>query len=118
MCSRSPFSQRVLKPAWQRAGIARLTFHGLRHTAASLAISAGASPKAVQKMPGHASAAMTLDVYAGLFDQDAEDLGARMSDLADRAAERGEAERSAHHAPTGDVLVADLPAGQLAVNAC
>jgi hypothetical protein len=69
-------------------------------------------------MLGHASAAMTLNVYSGLFDQDAEDLGARMSDLADRAAERGAAGRPAHHAPTGDVLVADLPAGQRAVNAC
>ena len=36
----------------------------LRHTADSLAISAGANPKVVQRMLGHASAAMTLDVYA------------------------------------------------------
>jgi integrase len=42
----------------------------LRHTAASLAISAGANPKVVQRMLGHASAAMTLDVYADLFDTD------------------------------------------------
>ena len=40
------------------------------HTAASLAISAGANPKVVQRMLGHASAAMTLDVYADLFDSD------------------------------------------------
>jgi len=48
----------------------RITAHGLRHTAASLAISAGANPKVVQRMLGHASAAMTLDVYADLFDSD------------------------------------------------
>jgi len=47
-----------------------LTPHDLRHTAASLAISAGANVKAVQRMLGHASAAMTLDVYADLFDDD------------------------------------------------
>ena len=47
-----------------------LTIHDLRHTAASLAISAGANVKAVQRMLGHASAAMTLDVYADLFDDD------------------------------------------------
>jgi integrase len=35
-----------------------------------LAISAGANPKVVQRMLGHASAAMTLDVYADLFDAD------------------------------------------------
>lgn len=48
----------------------RVTAHALRHTAASLAISAGANPKVVQRMLGHSSAAMTLDVYADLFDTD------------------------------------------------
>lgn len=48
----------------------RITAQALRHTAASLAISAGANPKVVQRMLGHASAAMTLDVYADLFDSD------------------------------------------------
>ncbi|BDZ39360.1 tyrosine-type recombinase/integrase [Microbacterium suwonense] len=47
-----------------------ITLHDLRHTAASLAVSAGANVKAVQRMLGHASAAMTLDVYADLFDDD------------------------------------------------
>lgn len=47
-----------------------VTVHDLRHTAASLAISAGANVKAVQRMLGHASAAMTLDTYADLFDDD------------------------------------------------
>jgi integrase len=42
------------------------------HTAASLAVSAGANVKAVQRMLGHASAAMTLDIYADLFDDDLE----------------------------------------------
>ena len=35
----------------------------------SLAIKAGANVKAVQRMLGHASAAMTLDRYADLFDE-------------------------------------------------
>jgi integrase len=48
----------------------RVTAHALRHTAASLAISAGANVKAVQRMLGHSSGAMTLDVYADLFDDD------------------------------------------------
>lgn len=54
------------------AKIPRVTPHDLRHTAASLAVSAGANVKAVQRMLGHASAAMTLDVYADLFDDDLE----------------------------------------------
>lgn len=60
----------------------RVTPHDLRHTAASLAISAGANVKAVQRMLGHASAAMTLDTYADLFD---DDLGA-VADALDQAA--------------------------------
>lgn len=52
------------------SSIPRVTLHDLRHTAASLAVSAGANVKAVQRMLGHASAAMTLDVYADLFDDD------------------------------------------------
>ncbi|TFC30258.1 hypothetical protein E3O53_10030 [Cryobacterium sp. TMT2-18-3] len=52
----------------------RVTPHDLRHTAASLAISAGANVKAVQRMLGHASAAMTLDRSADLFGDDRDDV--------------------------------------------
>lgn len=55
-----------------------LTPHDLRHTAASLAISSGANPKAVQRMLGHASAAMTLDTYADLFEDDLDAVSDRM----------------------------------------
>ncbi|MGP9747424.1 tyrosine-type recombinase/integrase [Brachybacterium sp. AOP29-B2-41] len=55
-----------------------MTPHDLRHTAASLAVSAGANVKAVQQMLGHKSAAMTLDRYAGLFDSDLDDVAVRM----------------------------------------
>lgn len=60
----------VFDRACLRAGLDGVSPHDLRHTAASLAISAGANVKAVQSMLGHASAAMTLDVYAGLFADD------------------------------------------------
>jgi integrase len=50
----------------------RPTLHDLGHTAASLAISAGANVKAVQTMLGHKSAALTLDTYADLFPDDLE----------------------------------------------
>ncbi|ROZ63827.1 site-specific integrase [Kocuria soli] len=58
--------------ALERAGLPKMTVHDLRHTAASLAVASGANVKAVQRMLGHASAAMTLDVYADLFDDDLE----------------------------------------------
>jgi integrase len=47
-----------------------ITPHDLRHSAASLAVSAGANVKAIQRMLGHARAPMALDVYADLFDDD------------------------------------------------
>lgn len=62
----------------------RVTPHDLRHTAASLAVQAGAHVKAVQRMLGHASAAMTLDVYADLFDDDLDAVAAAL-DHAKRA---------------------------------
>ena len=55
-----------------------ITPHDLRHTAASLAVSAGANVKAVQRMLGHAKASMTLDVYADLFDDDLDVVAAQL----------------------------------------
>ena len=40
------------------------TFHDLRHTFASTAITAGVDVKTVSSILGHANAAMTLNVYA------------------------------------------------------
>jgi integrase len=68
----------IFDPAAQEAGLAGLTPHELRHSAASLAVSAGASPLAVQRMLGHASAAMTMDVYSGLFDTDLDAVAERL----------------------------------------
>ncbi|HEV6952992.1 MAG TPA: tyrosine-type recombinase/integrase [Promicromonospora sp.] len=56
-----------------------LTLHDLRHTAASLAISGGATVKAVQRMLGHESPVLTLSTYAGLFEDDLDELGDAMS---------------------------------------
>jgi integrase len=47
-----------------------VTPHDLRHTCASLAISAGANVKVVQRMLGHATATMTLDLYGHLLSDD------------------------------------------------
>lgn len=66
--------------AVKKAGVPPITPHGLRHTAASLAVSAGANVKAVQRMLGHASAAMTLDVYADLFEDDLDVVAGRLDD--------------------------------------
>lgn len=75
----SNFTRGVWMPAVEASSAPEgLLIHDLRDTAASLAISAGASIKAVQRMLGHASAAMTLDTYGSLFEEDLEDLADRM----------------------------------------
>ena len=48
-------------------GVRDLTPKALRHTAASMAIAAGADVKVVQRMLGHADASMTLNTYADLW---------------------------------------------------
>lgn len=58
--------------------------HELRHTAASLAIQAGANVKSLQNMLGHASAALTLDRYGHLYESDVEAVGVAMNALLTR----------------------------------
>lgn len=64
--------------AIRESGVPKLSPHDLRHTTASLAVQSGANVKAVQRMLGHKSAAMTLDVYTDLFDDDLDALALRL----------------------------------------
>jgi integrase len=47
-----------------RAGLPAIRLHDLRHTWATLALSAGEHPKVVQERLGHANVSITLDVYS------------------------------------------------------
>jgi integrase len=79
------FGRRIFAPAAVAIGVPDLTPHGLRHAAASLAIAAGANVKVVQAMLGHATAAMTLDLYGHLFADQLDDVADRL-DAVRRAA--------------------------------
>lgn len=78
----------VKKCRAEESSFPSITRHDLRHTAASLAISAGANVKAVQRMLGHSSAAMTLDTYADLFDDDLDRVGRALDDARTQSATR------------------------------
>jgi integrase len=65
--------RRVLSPAAEAAGVAWLTFHGFRHTCASVLFRAGWNAKQVQRWLGHHSPAFTLAVYVHLLDDDLPD---------------------------------------------
>jgi integrase len=51
-------------PVLQRAGLPKIRFHDLRHTAATLMLGQGVHPKIVSEMLGHSSIAITLDLYS------------------------------------------------------
>jgi integrase len=72
------FRRRIFDRAVAATGLDGLKPHELRHTAASLAIASGATVKAVQRMLGHKSAAMTLDVYGHLFEGDLDAVAERL----------------------------------------
>lgn len=72
--------------AVKTAGIGTLTPHELRHTAASLAVSAGASVLALQRMLGHDKPSTTLDFYSDLFDEDLDLVADRLGDLREKSA--------------------------------
>lgn len=45
-------------------GLPHLSFHGLRHAHATLALTAGVNPKIVSERLGHSSVAVTMDIYS------------------------------------------------------
>jgi len=74
----SNFRRNGFDAAVEAAAVSPLTPHELRHTAASMAISAGANVLAVQRMLGHEKASTTLNTYSDLFDTDLEDVASAL----------------------------------------
>lgn len=58
---------RVFRPALEKAGLPRIPFHNLRHTAASIWIADGGDVQSVSETLGHSSAVITLNMYAHAF---------------------------------------------------
>jgi integrase len=61
---RSNVLRRSYVPILTRAGLPRIRFHDLRHTAASLLLMLGENPKVVQERLGHARVEVTLNTYS------------------------------------------------------
>jgi integrase len=61
---KSNFANRSFKPILRRAGLTKIRFHDLRHTAASLLLLAGENAKVISERLGHASSEITLNTYS------------------------------------------------------
>ncbi|WP_179129649.1 tyrosine-type recombinase/integrase [Corynebacterium pacaense] len=86
---------KAAQEAWSTAheederGFPTITPHALRHTCASMAISAGANVMAVQKLLGHENAAVTLGIYADLFPDDLDQVADALDALHARLSKPG-----------------------------
>ncbi len=71
---------RVFERLVRRAGL-DVTFHGLRHTFATLALQEGVDVKTIQETLGHHSAAFTMDVYSNVTAKMRREAADRVSNL-------------------------------------
>jgi integrase len=65
----------------ERFDLARIRLHDLRHTWATLALSAGVPAKVVSERLGHSSIAITLDTYSHVLPAMQSDAAERVADL-------------------------------------
>ena len=63
------------------AGLPRIRFHSLRHTAASLLLAQGSHPRVVMEMLGHSTIALTMNTYSHVFPALERDAADRMNAL-------------------------------------
>jgi len=65
----------------RRGNLPMIRFHDLRHTCATLALSARVNPKVVSEMLGHSTIAITLDIYSHVLPDMQQDAVAVMAQL-------------------------------------
>ena len=62
-------------PALKAAGLPRVVFHSLRHTASTILASSNIPPGTVHRILGHSSFATTMKLYGGLTSEALESAG-------------------------------------------
>ncbi len=74
-------ARRVFLRLIEDVGVKRITFHGLRHTSATLALVAGVPVKVVSERLGHSKTSITLDLYSHVVPSLSQDAAARIGAL-------------------------------------
>jgi integrase len=78
--SASNFLSREFYPALKAAGLPRVVFHSLRHTASTILASSNLPPGTVHRILGHASFATTMKLYGGLTAEALESAAGALAD--------------------------------------
>jgi len=71
----------LFRLASKKAGVPQIRLHDLRHTHATLALSAGVHPKVVSERLGHANIGITLDTYSHCLPALSEEAACRVAAL-------------------------------------
>jgi integrase len=78
---RSHFHAYEFKPLLESANLPKIRFHDLRHTSATILLSAGVHPKVVQERLGHAQISVTLDIYSHVLPGMQREAAAKFDEL-------------------------------------
>jgi integrase len=78
---KSNFLRRSFHPLLRQASLPHIRFHDLRHTHATLLLTAGVHPKIVQERLGHAAISLTLDTYSHVLPGLGREAAARIDAL-------------------------------------
>lgn len=79
--NKSNLRNRSYNPILKRAGVPKLRFHDLRHTAASLLGAAGVPIRVISEILGHSSPSITLNIYSHILPGNMEEAAAKMNSI-------------------------------------
>ncbi|MCZ2153793.1 MAG: site-specific integrase [Bryobacterales bacterium] len=95
---RHNLTRRRFRAILETAGLPAIRLYDLRHTYATLALSAGVPVKVVSEQLGHAGVALTLDVYSHVLPHMQDDAVSKVEALLAGDGGTPEAHQNAHHA--------------------